>query len=155
MQTTQCYIEKDNKYLMLHRVKKKQDLNEGKWMGVGGKFEQNESPEECMMREVKEETGLNVLSYQYRGIVTFVSNLVDEAEYLHLFTIDEFDGEIIECNEGELAWIDKEEIYKLPMWEGDKYFLNLLLERETFFSMKLVYENDDLIKVLVDGKSVK
>ena len=113
--TTLCYIEKDGKYLMLHRTKKENDENKDKWIGIGGKFEEGESPEDCALREIKEETGLAVTSYQYKGIVTFVS---DEwgTEYMHLFRADEFAGEIIECDEGELEWIAKEDLLKLPMW---------------------------------------
>ena len=148
MLTTLCYIEKDDKYLMLHRVKKENDLNKDKWIGVGGKFEANETPEECLLREVKEETGLTLTSYQFRGIITFIS---DEwgCEYMHLFTADGHEGELIDkndCNEGELVWVPKSEIKNLQLWEGDKVFLKLLEEREEFFSLKLRYEGEKLVE---------
>ena len=148
--TTLCYIEKDNKYLMLHRVKKENDCNKDKWIGVGGKFEEGESPEECLLREVKEETGLTLTDYQFRGIVTFVSDEW-EGEYMHLFTASAYEGELLEnsmsdCNEGELVWVPKDEILELNLWEGDKIFLRLLQERETFFSLKLRYEGEQLVE---------
>lgn len=123
--TTLCYIEKDDCYLMLHRVKKENDLNHDKWIGVGGKFEAEEMPEECMMREVKEETGLTLTSYRARGVITFISNEWG-TEYMHLFTADQFTGEITDCDEGELVWVPKKEIKDLKLWEGDKIFLRLL-----------------------------
>lgn len=150
MLTTLCYIEQDDKYLMLHRVKKENDLNKDKWIGVGGKFEPGESPEECLLREVKEETGLTLTSYKFRGIITFIS---DEwgYEYMHLFTADAYEGELPEnkmkdCDEGELVWVPKDEIGQLHLWEGDKIFLRLLEEREDFFSLKLRYEGDTLVE---------
>ena len=136
--STLCYIEKDNKYLMLHRVVKKNDVNKDKWIGVGGHFEYGESPEDCVLREVKEETGYTLTSYQYRGLVTFVFADV-EMEYMSLFTADGFEGEPIECNEGILEWVDKKDIYQLNLWEGDKIFFRLLDEKIPFFSLKLVY----------------
>lgn len=146
--TTLCYIEKDDKYLMLHRIKKKNDENQDKWIGVGGKFEPGETPEECLLREVREETGLTLLSYCFRGIVTFVS---DEwgTEYMHLFTADEYTGEMTECDEGELVWIPKDEIETLKIWEGDKVFLRLLREKQDFFSLKLRYEGEKLVQTEV------
>lgn len=146
--TTLCYIEKDDKYLMLHRIKKKNDENQDKWIGVGGKFEPGETPEECLLREVREETGLTLLSFRFRGIVTFVS---DEwgTEYMHLFTADEYTGEMIECDEGELVWIPKDEIETLKIWEGDKVFLRLLREKQNFFSLKLRYEGEKLVQTEV------
>lgn len=142
--TTLCYIENDEKYLMLHRVKKKEDINKNKWIGVGGHANEWESPEECLVREVKEETGLTLTSYKFRGIVTFISDEC-EAETMCLFTADKFTGNIIECDEGELKWVDKSEVPNLPTWEGDAVFLKLLLEDEKrFFSLKLVYEGDKL-----------
>ena len=148
--TTLCYIEKDNKYLMLHRVKKENDCNKDKWIGVGGKFEEGESPEECLLREVKEETGLTLTSYRFRGIVTFVSDEW-EGEYMHLFTADEYEGELPagkmeDCSEGTLEWVSKNEIGSLNLWEGDKVFLGLLNEREEFFSLKLRYEGEKLVE---------
>ena len=137
--TTLCYIEKDGKYLMLHRVKKEVDENKDKWIGVGGKFEPGETPEECLLREVKEETGLTLKTYQFRGIVTFLS---DEwgTEYMHLFTATEYSGEMKECDEGELVWVDKSEIESLKLWEGDKIFFRLIEESKNFFTLKLRYE---------------
>ena len=133
--STLCYIEKDNKYLMLNRTKKENDINKNKWIGVGGKFEEGESPEECLLREVKEETGLTLTRYQFRGIITFVS---DEwgTEYMHLFTADTYEGILKECEEGELVWVPKKQINNLTLWEGDKVFLQLLNEKHNFFTLK-------------------
>ena len=150
--TTLCYIEKDNKYLMMHRVKKEHDINKDKYVGVGGHFEYGESPDECLKREVMEETGLTLIKYKPRGIVTFIYG--DEStpeervvEYMHLYTATEFSGELIDCDEGELVWIDKDKVYDLPIWEGDKIFFRLLEEREDCFSLKLVYsEAGELIE---------
>lgn len=141
--TTLCYIEKDNAYLMLHRVKKEADINKDKWVGIGGKFEEGESPEECLVREVKEETGLTLNSWRYRGVVTFVSEEYG-TEYMHLFTSDDFSGEITECDEGEIVWVEKSRVQSLPIWEGDKIFFGLLEEEEGFFSLKLCYSGDTL-----------
>lgn len=143
--TTLCYIEKDNKYLMLKRVKKKEDINKGKWIGVGGHFEEGESPEECVCREVLEETGLILKSYKTRGILTFVQNKTF-TEYIWLFTADEYEGELIECDEGILEWIDKDKVSELELWDGDRIFLELLNTQEEFFSLKLEYEGDKLVK---------
>ena len=142
--TTLCYIEKDDAYLMLHRVKKVNDENYDKWIGVGGKFEAGESPEECLLREVKEETGLHLTDYRYRGLVTFVS---DEwgTEYMHLFTATGFEGEMKTCDEGELVWVSKSEIENLNIWEGDKIFFRLLVKSDKFFSLKLTYQGDVLV----------
>lgn len=150
MLTTLCYIEKEDKYLMLHRVKKENDLNKDKWVGVGGKFEEGETPEECLLREVKEETGLILTSYKFRGIITFLSDKWG-CEYMHLFTADAYEGELPEermkdCAEGELVWVPKKEIETLNLWEGDKIFFRLLEEREEFFSLKLRYEGDTLVE---------
>ncbi len=153
--TTLCYIENDGRYLMLHRTKKQNDLNHAKWIGVGGKFEKDESPEECLLREVKEETGYTLTSWRCRGIVTFISERA-ESEYMHLFTADAFTGEQIECNEGELKWIDKKDVPDLNVWEGDRIFLKLLLERSDFFLLKLIYDKDDeLIEAWLDGDKYK
>ena len=151
--TTLCYIYRDDEVLMLHRVKKKNDLNHDKWIGLGGKFEDRESPEDCVLREVREETGLTLTSWRYRGIVTFISDLY-ETEYMHLFTADGFTGEMTECDEGEPAWIKKEKLDELPQWEGDKIFLKLLDEEAPFFSLKLVYEGDALREAVLDGKRI-
>ena len=143
--TTLCYIEKDGEYLMIHRVKKKNDLNHDKWIGVGGKFEYGESPHECAIREIREECGVSPKNLRYRGIVTFVSNEYG-TEYMHLFTSDGYEGEIdYNCDEGVLEWVKKEKIPSLPIWEGDKIFFELLDKEEEFFSLKLEYEGDKLV----------
>lgn len=142
--STLCYIEKDGKYLMLHRTKKKNDINKDKWLGIGGKFEENESPEECIIREVKEETGLTLKSYKLRCIVTYVSTTW-ETEYMYVFTSNDFTGEIIECNEGDLQWIVKNEVTKLNTWEGDKIFVEKLQNDDSLFTIKFEYDGDKLI----------
>ncbi|MCI6061087.1 MAG: NUDIX domain-containing protein [Dorea sp.] len=153
--STLCYIEKDGKYLMLHRTVKKNDVNKDKWIGVGGHFEKEESPEECLLREVKEETGYTLTSYRYRGIVTFVSGN-GVTEYMSLFTADGFEGEPIACDEGELEWVDIEEVWKLNIWEGDKIFFRLIDENQDFFSLKLVYDGKDrLVSAILNGKPLE
>ena len=152
-QTTLCYLERGDEYLMLHRTKKKNDENHDKWIGVGGKFEANESPEDCMRREILEETGLTVTDYRYRGIVTFVSDLY-ETEYMHLFTVSGWTGEARECDEGELAWIKKQKLFDLTLWQGDRIFLKLLQEDVPFFSLKLTYQGDELIEAILNGKKI-
>ena len=148
---TLCYIENDkNEYLMLHRVKKKNDVNQDKWIGVGGKFEDSESPDECLKREVLEETGLTLTDYRFRGIVTFASNEY-ETEYMHLFTATGWTGEIKECDEGTLEWIDKDDLAALPQWAGDRIFLHLLREDAPFFSLKLRYEGEELVYAALNG----
>ena len=150
-QTTLCYMERGDQYLMLHRVKKANDASHDKWIGVGGKCEADESPDECMLREVREETGLSISRWQYRGIVTFVSDIWP-CEYMHLFTASDWSGEETACNEGELAWIDKSRLFDLTLWEGDKIFLRLLMDpAQPFFSLKLVYCGDDLVEAKLDG----
>ena len=152
--TTLCYIEQDGNYLMLHRTKKKNDQSHDKWLGIGGKFEDKESPEECILRETLEETGLTLTSYRYRGIVTFVSDIY-ETEYMHLFTADGFTGTLIDCDEGECVWISKEKLLSLPMWAGDFIFLNLLFDpNQPFFSLKLEYQGDNLIFASKDGVEI-
>lgn len=141
--TTLCYIEKDNCYLMLHRTKKEHDVNHDKWIGVGGKFEPDETPEECLLREVKEETGLTLLKYRFRGILTFIANGW-ESEYIHLYTATDFTGTLTDCSEGTLEWVPLDKIESLPIWEGDRIFLRLLMEDAGFFSLKLQYEGDIL-----------
>ena len=143
--STLCYIEKDGKYLMLHRTKKKKDINKNKWLGVGGRFEEGESPEECIVREVKEETGLTLKNYQLRGIVTYISNKW-ETEYMYVFTATEFEGNIIECDEGDLEWIEKEKVNTLPTWEGDHIFMDKLQKNSGFFSVKFVYDGEKLVR---------
>ncbi len=146
--TTLCYIEKEDEYLMLHRIKKVNDENHDKWIGVGGKFESGESPEDCLLREVKEETGLTLTDYRFRGIVTFVSNEWG-TEYMHLFTASGFEGDMKSCEEGELVWVPKSEIENLNIWEGDKIFFRLLDKCDNFFSLKLTYEGEKLTGVKV------
>lgn len=151
--TSLCYIERGSEYLMLHRVKKENDENRDKWIGIGGKFEPGESPEECMAREMREETGLTPTAWRYRGIVTFVS---DEwgTEYMHLFTCDAFTGTIRECDEGDLEWIDREALLSLPMWEGDMIFLRLIATDAPFFSLKLCYSGDKLTRAVLNGEII-
>lgn len=151
--TTLCYIEKDNQYLMLHRVKKENDINKDKWIGVGGHFEADESPEECLQREVKEETGLTLTSYKLRGVITFISNEW-QTEYMFLYTADEYTGELLECNEGVLEWVDKSKLSELPLWEGDKIFLKLLDTTEDIFSLKLRYEGEKLVESILNGETI-
>ncbi|MDE6434171.1 MAG: 8-oxo-dGTP diphosphatase [Lachnospiraceae bacterium] len=148
--TTLCYIEKDEKYLMLHRTKKEKDINKDKWIGVGGHFEENESPEECLLREVYEETGLTLHSWKFRGIITFMSNQC-QTEYMCLYTSDDFSGNLCDCEEGTLEWISKNEIASLPIWTGDKIFFKLLLNEHPFFSLKLRYEDNLLVEAVLDG----
>lgn len=151
--TTLCHIEKDGKYLMLHRIKKKNDLNQDKWVGIGGKFEDKESPEECNFRETFEETGLILNTVKYCGIVTFVSD-VWETEYMHIFYSNDFSGEVKECDEGKLEWVKISDIYNLPIWEGDKIFLKLIEQKADFFSLKLEYKGDTLINAVLNGEKL-
>jgi len=149
--STLIYVENGDNYLMLHRTKKDNDLNHDKWIGIGGKFEDGEAPEDCMLREAKEETGLTLTHWRYRGIVTFVSD-VWETEYMHLFTADGYEGTLRDCDEGELEWIRKEDLLALKLWEGDKIFLRLLDSDESFFSLKLKYEGETLVFAQLNGK---
>lgn len=149
--TTLCYLEQGDSYLLLHRTKKEQDINKDKWIGVGGHFKQGESPEDCLVREVKEETGLDLLQYTFRGIVTFLCD-DNEAEYMHLYTADKWNGTMHTCDEGELVWVKKEKMFQLNLWEGDKIFLKLIEEKHPFFSLKLTYHQDTLIEAVLDGK---
>ena len=151
--TTLCYLERGEEYLMLHRTKKENDLNHDKWIGVGGKFQDKESPEDCLLRETWEETGLTLTSYRYRGLVTFISNLWP-TEYMHLFTADGWTGEPPPCDEGELAWIKKADLLSLPLWKGDQIFLDLLDRNTPFFSLKLQYEGDDLVLAVLNGERI-
>ena len=151
-QTTLCYIEKDGKYLMLHRVKRENDINKDKWIGVGGHFEADESPEECLLREVEEETGLILTAWKLRGIITFICDR-QPTEYMFLYTADAFTGTLTECSEGNLEWVDKSKVYDLPVWEGDKILFRLLEEDHPIFSLKLKYENDRLAEMAFNGKS--
>ena len=152
--TTLCYIEQDGKYLLLHRIKKKNDVNQDKWVGIGGKFEDKESPEDCVIREAFEETGLTLLKPVYRGIVTFISDRF-ETEWMHLFTCTNFSGEIKECDEGVLEWVDKKALYEMPIWEGDKIFLDLLEKNVPFFSLKLSYVGDTLVDAVLNGEKIR
>ena len=153
--STLCYMERDEKYLMLHRTVKKNDVNKDKWICVGGHFEQDESPEECLLREVKEETGYTLTSWRFRGLVTFVSG-DGVTEYMCLYTADGFTGDPVSCDEGELAWVKKDQIEDLNIWEGDKIFLRLLLEEREFFSLKLVYDGGGrLLSAVLDGKEIR
>lgn len=149
--TTLCYIEQDGRYLMLHRVKKEHDLNRDKWIGVGGKFEEGESPEDCLLREVKEETGLTLTSWRLRGIVTFVSDQW-ETEHMYLFTAEGFEGQMRICREGDLEWVPKSRVGDLQLWEGDRIFFRLLEEERSFFTLKVVYEGDRLVQAVLDGR---
>lgn len=157
--TTLCYIEKDGRYLMLHRVKKEGDINRDKWIGVGGHFEAGESPEECLLREVREETGLELASWRLRGIITFATDTY-ETEYMFLYTARAHEGRLAECDEGMLEWVRKEEVYDLPLWEGDRIFFRLLedqMEEEhsmPFFSLKLTYAGDRLAEAVLDGREL-
>ena len=152
--TTLCYIRRGGEYLMLHRIKKKNDLNQDKWIGIGGKFEDKESPEDCLLREAKEETGLTLTDWQYRGIVTFVSDR-NPTEYMHLFTADGYTGELKECDEGVLEWIPKEKLLEIPHWEGDAIFLDLIDRDAPFFSLKLCYHGDTLVQAVLNGTQLK
>lgn len=149
--TTLCYLVKDDKWLMLHRTKKQHDENAGKWIGVGGKLEKGESPENCLYREVFEETGLKIKKHDFRGIVTFISDIWDD-EMMFLYTAETLDGQIKDCDEGELKWIDKNNVLDLNLWEGDRIFLKLLCQNSSFFSLKLSYKGDSLISAELDGQ---
>lgn len=151
--TTLCYIENKEEYLMLHRVSKKHDINKDKWIGVGGHFEEGESPEECLLREVYEETGLTLTSYRFRGLVTFSPDTAP-TEYMCLYTADGYEGEIGPCDEGQLEWVKKEDVLKLNIWEGDKIFFRLMNEGRAFFSLKLEYEGDRLVRAVLDGEEL-
>ena len=154
--TTLCYIENPaGEYLMLHRVKKENDCNHDKWIGVGGKFERFESPEDCLLREVKEETGLTLKRFRARGLLTFIWG--NMTEFIHLYTADRWEGEMVRdsaCREGVLEWVPKEKVTGLPIWEGDKIFFRLLNEDRPYFSLKLVYEGDTLKQAVLDGKRI-
>ena len=153
--TTLCYIRRGEDYLMLHRIKKEHDLNRDKWIGIGGKFEDKESPEDCLLREVREETGLTLTRYRYRGIITFVSDRWP-TEYMHLFTADGFSGALKECDEGVLEWLPRGRLLELPHWEGDAIFLKLIEDDgQPFFSLKLRYEGEALAEAVLDGKHLR
>lgn len=152
--STLCYVLRGNDVLMLHRVKKKNDINHDKWIGIGGKFEAEESPDECLLREAKEETGLTLTSWQCRGIVTFLSE-GGEGEYMYLFTADEWEGQLTQCDEGDLQWISRDFLNTLPKWEGDQIFLDLLWENAPFFLLTLRYSGDNLTEAILNGKKIR
>ena len=154
LNTTLCYITRGNEVLMLHRVKKKNDINKDKWIGIGGKFEENESPDDCLLREAREETGLTLTSWRCRGIVTFLNDCC-EGEYMYLFTTDGFEGKLKECDEGDLCWISREFLNDLPKWEGDQIFLDLLWQEHSFFLLTLRYSGDRLVEAVLDGRKIK
>ena len=152
--STLCYITRGDQVLMLHRVKKKNDINKDKWIGIGGKFETEESPDECLLREAKEETGLTLTSWRCRGVVTFLNTECD-GEYMYLFTADGYEGQLKECDEGDLQWVSREFLYSLPMWEGDKIFLDLLWQDAPFFLLTLRYDADRLVEAVLNGKRIR
>ena len=154
--TTLCYIQNGSgQTLLLHRTKKQNDLNADKWIGVGGKFLEGETPDECLLREAKEETGLTLTDYKLRGIVTFLTEDPTQGEYMYLFTASGFEGQLIECDEGQLQWVDRRFLDALPKWEGDQIFLYLLWQDAPFFLLKLRYEKDVLKEAVLDGKRIR
>ena len=155
LNTTLCYITRGDQVLMLHRVKKRNDINKDKWIGVGGKFLEDESPDECLLREVREETGLKLTSWRCRGIVTFLTNGNFEGEYMYLFTADGFTGQLTDCDEGELAWVSREFLDRLPKWEGDQIFLDLLWRDAPFFLLKLRYQDEKLVEAVLNGRQIR
>ena len=152
--TTLCYLERDDCYLMLHRIVKENDENKDKWIGIGGRFEAGESPEECLLREVKEETGLTLISYRFRGLITFISNQWP-TEYMCLYTADRFSGDQADCDEGVLEWVAKKDLHCLNLWAGDRIFLQLLADQVPFFSLKLSYEGEILQSACLDGQALQ
>ena len=152
--STLCYVTRGDQVLMLHRVKKKNDINHDKWIGIGGKFEDGESPDECILREAREETGLTLTSWQCRGVVTFLSDEA-EGEFMYLFTADDFEGDLTDCPEGDLQWVSREFLDQLPKWEGDQIFLDLLWQNEPFFLLKLRYEGERLAEAVLNGKKIR
>ena len=153
--STLCYITRGNDVLLLHRVKKKNDVNKDKWIGIGGKFEENETPDECLLREAYEETGLRLTRWQCRGIVTFLTNGPWDGEYMYLFTADGFEGELKQCDEGDLQWVSREFMDSLPTWEGDRIFLDLLWKDAPFFLLKLRYDGDRLVEAVLNGQKLR
>lgn len=154
LNTTLCYVTRGDEVLMLHRVKKKNDINKDKWIGIGGKFEGEESPDECLLREAKEETGLTLTSWRCRGVVTFLSE-GEVGEYMYLFTADGFEGDLIDCDEGDLQWVKREFLDTLPKWEGDQIFLDLIWQDAPFFLLKLRYRDGRLLEAILNGKKIR
>ena len=154
LNTTLCYVTRGNEVLMLHRIKKKNDINQDKWIGIGGKFEGMESPDECLLREAKEETGLTLTSWRCRGVVTFLTT-DGFGKYMYLFTADGFEGELTDCPEGELKWVSRDFLNELPKWEGDQIFLDLLWQDAPFFLLKLRYDGDKLIEAVLNGERLE
>ena len=155
LNTTLCYVLRGDEVLMLHRVKKKNDINKDKWIGIGGKFEGQESPDECLLREAMEETGLTLTSWQCRGVVTFLTENPEEGEFMYLFTADGFEGELKECNEGDLQWVKRDFLDQLPKWEGDRIFLDLLWQDAPFFLLTLQYDHGTLQHAVLNGKKIR
>ena len=153
--TTLCYVTRGDEVLMLHRIKKKNDLNQDKWIGIGGKVEGDETPDECLLREAWEETGLKLTSWKCRGVVTFLTNGQWEGEFMYLFTADGFEGELKECDEGQLQWVSRDFLNQLPKWEGDKIFLDLLWQGAPFFLLKLRYDGDTLVEAVLNGEKIR
>ena len=153
--STLCYITRGNEVLMLHRTKKENDINKDKWIGIGGKFLPEETPDECLLREAFEETGLTLTSWKCRGVVTFLTNGPWDGEYMYLFTADGFEGTLKDCDEGDLQWVSRDFLNELPQWEGDKIFLDLLWKDAPFFLLKLRYEGDTLVEAVLDGQKIK
>lgn len=154
LNTTLCYITRGDQVLMLHRIRKEHDLNRDKWIGIGGKFEGNETPDECLLREAWEETGLTLTSWRCRGVVTFLTSDDWEGEYMYLFTADGFTGTLQPCTEGDLQWISREFLDELPKWEGDRIFLDLLWQDAPFFLLKLRYDGQKLVEAVLNGTPI-
>ena len=153
--STLCYITQGDQVLMLHRTKKENDVNKDKWIGIGGKFLENETPDECLLREAYEETGLTLTNWKCRGVVTFLTNGPWDGEYMYLFTADGFEGDLKDCDEGDLKWVSRDFLYELPLLEGDRIFLDLLWQDAPFFLLKLRYEGDTLVEAVLDGKKIR
>ena len=153
--STLCYITQGDQVLMLHRTKKENDVNKDKWIGIGGKFLENETPDACLLREAYEETGLTLTNWKCRGVVTFLTNGPWDGEYMYLFTADGFEGDLKDCDEGDLKWVSRDFLYELPLWEGDRIFLDLLWQDAPFFLLKLRYEGDTLVEAVLDGKKIR
>ena len=153
--TTLCYVTRGDQALMLHRVKKEKDINKDKWIGIGGKFEEGETPDECLLREAYEETGLELTGWQCRGVVTFLTNDPTQGEFMYLFTADGFEGDLKQCDEGDLQWVSRDFLDQLPKWEGDKIFLDLLWQDAPFFLLKLRYDGDKLVEAVLNGEKIK